>query len=337
MQLRNKKVIITGGAGFIGSHLIDELLKENVANILTYDNFSSGLKENIEHMKGKREISIVKGDILNFELLSEVMRDIDIVFHHAAILEIPKILEDPVTDLNVNALGTLNVLRAAHRNDIKKVIYASSASCYGQCQYLPIDELHPLRPQWPYGVSKLAGEKYCIMFHELFGLSVVALRYGIVYGPREWFGRVMTIFTKKVLENESPIIFGDGNQSRDFVHVKDAVRATINSVKSEEASGQALNIGSGNGTKIKDLANMIIRLSGRGSVAPKFEDPKPGEKGRKPGELKHLVLDIKKASKLLNFKPKIKLERGLEEYINWFSKNKKIWWETKRAKRRHYY
>jgi len=337
MQLRNKKVVITGGAGFIGSQLVDELLEENVRNIVIYDDFSSGFKGNIEHMKGKREVSIIEGDILNFKLLSEVMRDIDIVFHLAAMLEIPKILEDPVTDLNVNALGTLNVLRAAYQNGVEKIIYASSAGCYGQCRYLPIDESHPLRPQWPYGVSKLAGEKYCIMFHELYGLSVVALRYGIVYGPREWFGRVMTIFTKKVLENESPIIFGDGNQSRDFVHVRDAVRATVDSAKSENVSGQALNIGSGNGTKIKDLANMILRLSGKDSIEPKFEDPKPGEKGRKPGELKHLVLDIEKARRLLDFEPKIKLESGIEEYINWFSKRKEIWWETKRAKRRHYY
>jgi len=337
MQLKNKNVIVTGGAGFIGSHLVDELLMENVRNISIYDNFSSGFKGNIEHIQGKRGVSIVKGDILDFKLLCEVMRDIDVVFHHAAILEIPKILEDPVTDLEVNALGTLNVLRAAYQNGVKKIIYASSAGCYGQSRYLPIDESHPLRPQWPYGVSKLAGEKYCIMFHELYGLPVVALRYGIVYGPREWFGRVMTIFTKKVLENENPIIFGDGNQSRDFVHVKDVVWVTINSAKREDASGQALNIGSGIGTKVIDLANMIIRFSGQNSIELKYEDPKPGEKGRKPGELKHLVLDIKKARNLLNFEPQIKLERGIEEYINWFSKRKEIWWETKRAKKRFYY
>jgi len=325
MDLRNKTVLVAGGAGFIGSHLVDKLLEKGVEKIIIYDNFSTGREQNIEHLKGK--IEIIQGDILDYESLRRAISNTEVVFHEAAQLEIFKAVEDPLEDLKTNTIGTLNVLRAALEAKVAKFVFASSACCYGQAKYTPQDENHPLRAQWPYGVSKLAAEKYCIQFYELYGLKTTALRYGIVYGPREWYRRVMTIFTRRVLEGKAPIIFGDGKQTRDFVHVDDVVRATILAAEDERANGEEINIGSGIATTVNELANMILTLAEReGRLKPEYANPDSYQMGRKPGELVNLCLDITKAKNLLNWKPVIGLEEGLKQYIEWFRKHKRVYW-----------
>ncbi len=196
MEIQGKNFLVTGGAGFIGSHIVDKLLEKGANKVIIYDNFSSGGAHNVGHLRNNDRVSIVQGDVLDYDSLYRVVRKIDMVSHQAAQLEIFRALADPLDDLRTNVVGTLNVLRAALECKVEKVVNASSACVYGQAKYTPQDEDHPKRPQWPYGVSKLSAETYCTMFHEFYGLPVVNLRYGIVYGPREWYGRVLTMFIK---------------------------------------------------------------------------------------------------------------------------------------------
>ncbi len=182
-----------------------------------------------------------------------------------------------------------------------------------------------MNPQWPYGVSKLAGEKYCTGYYNLYGLKTVSLRYSIVYGPREWYRRVLTKFVKRVLEGKPPIVFGNGQQTRDFVHVKDVVNATMKAGTSERVAGHVFNVGSGIGTSINELAEMVIKLSGK-DMTPICRNPKAGEMGRKLGELVNLTLDITKASEMLGYKPEVGLEEGIKDFMEWARINKDVWW-----------
>lgn len=325
MDLRNKTVIVIGGAGFIGSHLVDKLLGKGVEKVIIYDNFSTGQEQNIEHLKDNRKVKIIRGDILDYHSLRRAIDNTEVIFHEAAQLEIFKAVEDPLKDLETNVIGTLNVLKAALDVKVAKFVFASSAGCYGQAKYSPQDENHPLRAQWPYGVSKLAAEKYCIQYYELYGLKTTALRYSIVYGPREWYRRVMTVFMKRVLEGKAPVIFGNGKQTRDFVHVEDVARATILAAENEMANGEEINIGSGIATSINELADMILGLAGeKGQLRPKYTDPVPYQMGRKPGELVNLCLDITKARNLLEWEPAIGLEDGMKQYIQRLRGDKKF-------------
>lgn len=337
MEIKGKKCLVTGGAGFIGSHIVDELLDDGADKVIVYDNFSSGEEHNIEHLRNDERVVAVHGDVLDYKTLCNVMRKVDVVSHQAAQLEIFRALDDPLEDLKTNVLGTLNVLEAALKCKIPKVINASSACVYGQAMYIPQDENHPLRPQWPYGVSKLSAEKYCTMFHEFYGLPVVNLRYGIVYGPREWYGRALTIFIKRVFEDTPPVIFGDGNQSRDFIFVSDVARMHNLCVEEDEASGETYNVGTSAGTSIKELANLVVKVFDE-SLDPIFEDPQQGSyskfmsyRRRIPGELINMVLDIKKAGKELGWKPSVKLEDGVHAEVEWFTKNSDCW-QTKTPK-----
>lgn len=192
-------------------------------------------------------------------------------------------------------------------------MYASSAGVYGEASYVPQDEDHPLNPQWHYGVSKVAGEKYCEVYRKIYGLKTVSLRYSIVYGPREWYGRVLTRFLRRVANNFPPIIYvGAEENVRDFVHVLDAVDATVNSWKKTVVG--VFNVGSGIGVSIRDLAELVIRISGK-KLAPILRNPKPGEMNRKPAELKRLVLNIDKAKASLNFTPKRKLDDWIKKVL----------------------
>ena len=209
MEIKDKNILITGGAGFIGSHLVDRFIQEKANRIIVYDNFSTGTTRFIN----EDLVEIVRGDILDYVMLSKKMREIDIVSHHAAELEVFTGIENTIHDLKTNTEGTLNVLNAAFKNDIQKIIYASSGGVYGQAQFTPQHENHPLNPHWPYGVSKLAGEKYCLQYYLLYGLPTISLRYGIVYGPREWYGRVLTLFIKRVYEYIIPSLIAISKNS----------------------------------------------------------------------------------------------------------------------------
>ena len=322
------KVMVTGGAGFIGSHIVDSLLAKGY-RVVIYDNFSSGTKENIEHIDSKN-LDVVEGDILDFEKLSSVMEGCDYVSHHAAQLEIFLAYEDPLRDLEVNTIGTLNVIRAAKEAGVRKVINASSACVYGQTNE-PSKESDDPTPNWDYGVSKLAAEKYGRIYSDYKGLPVVSLRYAIVYGEREWFRRVLPIFIKRVLNQQSPVVFGSGDQIRDFIYVGDVVELHNLCLEEERANGHVFNVGTGAATSVESLAEMASKL-GTKELPVIYEETKEGEfsaliegKRRNSSELKTMLLDMSKVHSVLGWQPSVKLQEGLYKEYVWAKSNITRW------------
>jgi len=275
-----------------------------------------------------KHLKVIKGDVLIKKQLTPAMEDHDIVVHLAASLEILNMMEYPEVDLMVNAGGTLNVLDTMRKLDINKIVYASSAGVYGEPQRIPMFEEDRLEPYWYYGVSKLAGEHYCKAFNKLYGIRAGIPRYSIVYGPREWFGRVLTIFINHVLDNKQPIVFGDGQQLRDFVYIKDVAKVTADLVE-YPFYYDIFNIGTEKGTKIEDLAQIVLKIMKREDLSYRFEDPKSGELGRKYGELKRLVLRIQKAREKLNYRPTTALSSGIKNLIEWAKENRDEYWKGK--------
>lgn len=323
------KILVTGGAGFVGSHIVEQLVRAG-HQVRVFDNLSSGRRENLAPVGS--DVELIVGDILDYLALSRAMRGAELVSHMAAQLEIVKCNDDPAHDLQVNTVGTLNVLRAAVEAGVQKLVQASSACVYGQAVQVPESEdSHPTDPNWAYGVSKLANEKYGRIFQERYGLPVVSLRYGITYGPREWYGRVLTIFLKRALQGEPPVVFGQGDQVRDFVCVHDVVRLHNLCLLNPAADGQALNAGTGIGTTIHELARHVVTVTGL-SREPIQEDVSPGEHShlmpfrvRLPQEMGRMILDPRKAGQLLGWQPEVRLAEGLREEWQWLQQNPRAW------------
>lgn len=333
MRVEGKNVLVTGGAGFIGSHLVEEYFKNDVAKLIVFDDFSTGTMKNLKHIEDNR-LKTVKGSVLDRKKLDEVVQEenIQIIDHQAAELEVHTGIKDSEKDAEVNIFGTLNVLNVALNNNAEKLLFASSAAVYGEAQYVPQDESHPLEPHWPYGVSKLSAERYCIQYHKLFNLNTTAFRYGIVYGPREWFGRALTMFIKRIfLENKPPVVFGNGEQMRDFIYVKDVVRAHVLAIQNHKASGQVFNISSGKGISINQLAKILIKMSGE-KLKIVYDNPNEGEVSRYQPErirlereLRKLILSNEKASEVLGWHPKVNFPNGVSEEIRWISSCPERW------------
>ena len=302
-----KKVVVTGGAGFIGSHLSEELVRQGY-QVIILDDLSTGKIKNIELLLKKESVEFIQGNITDPPLLQQLFQGVDYIFHQAAIPSVPRSIENPQISHEANVTGTINVLLAARDNGIKKVIYASSSSIYGDTPTLPKREDMLPNPQSPYAVSKLAGEYYCQVFHQVYGLPTVCLRYFNVYGPRQdpdsQYAAVIPKFIKRVSGREAPIIFGDGEQTRDFTFVKDVIKANIIGAESD-VSG-VFNIGTGESISINRLAELIIRLVGN-SVEPIHEEPRSGD-------VRHSLADISKA-RAIGYEPKYSLEDGLREII----------------------
>jgi len=307
------RIVITGGAGFIGSNIAEELLKEKDNEIIIVDNLSTGKMVNIKKFNQSTNINFVKGSITDLDLLKVVFKDVDYVFHQAAIPSVPRSVKDPIASNNANVNGTLNVLVAAKDCGVKKVIYASSSSVYGDTPELPKREDMTPNPLSPYAVTKLLGEYYCSVFNDIYGLKTVSLRYFNVYGPRQDpysdYAAVIPKFINRVSENKPPVIYGDGEQTRDFTFVKDIVRANIIAAKSD-ANG-VYNIANGNRISINELANMIMALIGN-DLTPIHDDPREGD-------IKHSLADISKAKKNLGYEPAYSLEEGLRGTVEWFN------------------
>ncbi|HSX16784.1 MAG TPA: SDR family NAD(P)-dependent oxidoreductase [Patescibacteria group bacterium] len=327
-MLKGKKVLVTGGAGFIGSHTVERLLKEG-ATVTVLDNFRTGLRENVKAFQN--DVNFVEGSILEANDLAKATKGQDLIMHLAAQLEITRALDDPVEDLITNTVGTLNVFKAAVANGIPKVVMASSAGVYGQAVETPQQEdTHPTNPNWAYGVSKLATEKYAKVFEESNGLKVVALRYGIVYGPREWYGRVLTIFIKRALEDKPLVIFGDGKQIRDFVNVKDVATMNLQCLDNDAADNNVFNVSTANGIDINTLAELVKKASGK-DIEIIHEEVAEGKTSkyydriRLPQELKTLVQSYDKAKKLLGWEPTVDFEAGIKEEYQWLSANPDRW------------
>ena len=319
--------MVTGGAGFIGSHVVEDLLAAG-HDIVVYDNFSTGRHDNLKGVKG--EVEVVVGDILDAEKLDRAMQRCDWVSHHAAQLEIFLSISRPEDDLQQNAIGTLNVLRAAKKAGAQKLVNVSSACVYGQSALASKEDMACV-PNWAYGVSKLAAEKYAQIFNDYDGLPVASLRYAIVYGEREWYRRVLPIFLKRVLLGQPPVVFGDGSQVRDFIHVADVVRLHRACFEQPCAMGEIFNVSRGVATSIRELASACCNIAEQ-PLQPLFEDPAEGdfsrlvpEKRRNAAELKQMLLDPGKAGALLGWRPQVALEDGLRREYLWAKDNLSRW------------
>jgi len=319
MKLKNLKVFVTGGAGFIGSHLVDKLL-EMGNTVIVYDNFDDfyrGKESNVLHHLKNGRFKLVRNDILNYEALVSSMKGVNVVFHEAAQCGVRYCIKNPLKANNVNVMGTLNTLWAARQTKVKKFVFASSSGIFGEPKYVPMDEKHPTSPNSPYGVSKLAAEHYCLVFNKVYGMNVSCLRYFSVYGPRGRPDQVIYEFVSAITRNERPLIFGDGTQTRDFTFVSDVVEATILAAEIDKAIGEIFNIGYGKETSINEVASAVIRKLGKkGDILPLYE-------GTYKGEFPKTLADNTKAKKVLGWKPKIELDRGLDTFIEWFIKTKK--------------
>jgi len=301
------KAIVTGGTGFIGSHLAEELAMRGY-QVVTLDDLSTGKMENIKRPLGRDIVTLVRGSIGDLPLLQAVFRNADFVFHEAAIASVPKSIEDPLATNETNVTGTLNVLVAARDSGVKKIIYASSTAVYGDALAVPQKEEVRPNPKSPYAVTKLIGEYYCQIFQAVYGLPTVSLRYFNVYGPRQdpnsEYAAVIPRFVKKASEGKPLVIFGDGKQTRDFVFVSDVVRANILAAESD-ATG-VFNVGQGRAATIEELARLIIRVMNR-DVGIIHQEPRVGD-------IRHSLADITKA-RVFGYQPQYDLEEGLRETI----------------------
>lgn len=308
------KVLITGGAGFIGSHLVDHCLKIGY-EIVVLDNFFAGKIENIrKHVNNKKGFHLIKGDIRNREDVEKALEDVDAVCHLAAIVNIPLSIENPLFVNDVNVQGTLNLLEASVKHDMQRFVYVSTCAVYGNAKYLPINEEHQTNPLSPYGASKLAAEHYCKVFHQIHGLKTICLRFFNVYGPRQpsgHYGGVITTFIELLKKKEPIVIFGDGNQTRDFVYVEDAVHACTLALQCKDCAGETFNIGTGTKTSINELARILIECVGKPQVKVVHAD-------ERKGDIRESYADVSKAKRKLGFKPKFSITEGLKEFIKSF-------------------
>jgi len=316
MKLPFKNVLVTGGAGFIGSHLVDTLVSAG-CKVAVLDNLSSGNYSNLKHLEG--QFAFYQDDIRNQHAISTAAEGCEVIFHLAAIVSVPQTIEDPLDSAAVNDTGTLLVLDAAREKKARRVIFSSSCAVYGDDRRLPKQEDMNPKPQSPYAVQKLAAEYYARVYYELYGLEAVALRYFNVYGPRQDpsspYSGVISIFMAKALHNEPAVIYGDGNQSRDFIYVQDVVRANLLAATAKGVGGQVMNIGTGRSVVINQLWKTICALSGQ-NLEPEYA---PG----RPGDIVESVADIGSAKALLGFEPEISFEKGLESTFEWYRKSRK--------------
>lgn len=307
-----KRVVVTGGAGFIGSHLTEELVERGF-EVIVVDNLATGKIENINHLFNKDNFKFIKGSITDLNLLREVFQGVHCVFHQAALSSVPRSLNNPTATNEVNINGTLNVLIVAKDCGVPKVVYASSSSVYGDTQELPIREDRKPNPLSPYAVSKLTGEYYCKVFSNLYEIKSISLRYFNVYGPRQdpnsEYAAVIPRFITRILNHQPPIIYGDGNQTRDFTFIKDVVKANILSMEAEAAVG-TFNIASGERIGIRELADKIMEIANL-KLEPIYDEPQSGD-------VKDSLADISEAKAQLKYQPEFSLIDGLEETIKWY-------------------
>ena len=298
------RVLVTGGAGFIGSHLVKALVKAG-HQVRVLDNLSTGFIENLADVLNA--IEFVRGDVRDYGVVESVVRGVDAVVHLAALIDVAESVEKPDLYFDVNVRGTYNVAKAS--KNVSTFVFSSSSAVYGEPIRVPISEDHPLMPKSPYAASKVSGEAFVQAFANQYGFRPVILRLFNVYGPKQSraYTGVIIEFIKRVSRGEPPVIFGNGEQTRDFIHVSDVVEAIMLSLSNEGARG-VFNIGSGEGIVINRLANLILKLMGREDLKPIYAQPRPGD-------IRHSIADIIRAQKELGFKPKVKLEVGIKELI----------------------
>jgi UDP-glucose 4-epimerase len=304
------RVLVTGGAGFIGSHLVDELVRHGFL-VSVLDNLSTGKASNLNGAVETGKVNLVKGDIRNKGDIKDAMRGVDAVFHLAAISSVPFSEENPKVVREVNVGGTSNLLEACLSRDVSRFIYVSSCAVYGNPEYLPVDEKHPLHPISVYAKSKLEAEKVCMEFHKVYRLKTTIMRPFNVYGPRQrkdQYAGVIALFIERLLEKKPPLIFGDGLQTRDFIHVSDVIKALVLALERDVSVGQVFNVASGVPTSINDLARLAIELSGVESFEPAYVE-------ERKGDIRDIYADISNVSSFLGLKPQVSLGDGFSRLL----------------------
>jgi nucleoside-diphosphate-sugar epimerase len=303
--------LVTGGAGFIGSALVRRLL-ELGERVRVVDNFSTGLRVNLAEVRGR--IELLEGDLADEAVAREGAVGADYILHQAAIPSVPRSIEDPVSSNRANVTATLNLLVAARDAGVKRFVYASSSSAYGDSETLPKVETQPDNPISPYALTKLAGEKYAVIFHRIYGLSTVSLRYFNVFGPRQNpdspYSGVISRFMSAALSGRRPTVHGDGEQSRDFTFVDNVVSANLLACQAGGVSGVVFNVGTGERHTLNDLLRSLSTILGR-DLSPEYVAPRPGD-------VRHSLADIGRARQRLGYEVKVRFEEGLRRTVAWF-------------------
>ncbi len=304
------KYLVTGGAGFIGSNIVEALLKRG-EQVRVLDNFSTGKRENLS--KWMDRIELVEGDIRSFHIVREAVEGVDFILHQAALPSIPRSVKDPITSNEVNVSGTLNILNAAKDEKVERVVYASSSSIYGDLETLPKTEDMLPKPLSPYAVSKLAGEKYCQVFTQLYGLRTISFRYFNVFGPKQdpkgQYAAVIPKFMEKIRNGEPPVVYGDGEQTRDFTFVENVIHANLLACedRATESSGEVFNVACGKRISVNQIIDFINRGFSK-NITPTYASPRIGD-------VKHSLADIGKANRLLGYNVKVDFDEGINRLI----------------------
>lgn len=305
--------LVTGGAGFIGSHIVEALLNKG-EKVKVIDNFSTGNKENLKEVIN--DIELIEGDFLDDQALKLATKGVDIIFHQGAVPSVPKSIIDPIKSNHVNVSGTLQLLHTAIENRVSRVIYAASSSAYGNSTKLPKQEDMIATPLSPYAVSKYTGELYCKVFYEIYGLETMSLRYFNVYGPKQdpdsEYAAVVPKFIQSILDDQLPIIYGDGTQSRDFTYIENVVSANLLASQVSKLSGEVINVGSGESIDLNNLVTKINGITGK-QIKPFYTE-------KRQGDVKHSLADIQRAYNLIGYNPTISFEEGLRRTIKWFER-----------------
>ena len=308
-------ILVTGGAGFIGSHLAEILLKQG-HQVRVMDNFSTGKEENLIFEETHPSLEVMNGDVRDLRDCEKAVAGVEYVFHQAALASVQRSVEDPLTTQAVNVGGTLHILVASREAGVKRVIYASSSAIYGDTPALPKHEEMPPSPLSPYALQKYIGEQYCRLFSQLYGLDTLSLRYFNIFGPKQdpasIYSAVIPRFIEALVEDRSPIVYGDGEQSRDFTYVENVVEANILAMAVSYGRGEVMNIACGQRTSLNQLLEILQRILGS-KVKPAYQDPRPGD-------VKHSLADIGKAIAFLHYQPRIGIETGLKRTASYFRK-----------------
>jgi nucleoside-diphosphate-sugar epimerase len=318
------RVLVTGGGGFIGSHLVERLLGDG-HEVRVLDNFATGRRENLLGLDG--EFELVEGDLQSYERAHTAVRGCELVFHQAALPSVPRSIQDPLTSNASNVVGTLNVLLAARDSEVRRVVYASSSSVYGENPELPKREAMPTRPIAPYAVAKLAGEGYCRSFSRVYGIETVALRYFNVFGPRQdplsQYAAVIPNFINALLREEPPRVFGDGEQSRDFTYIDNVIEANLLAAEAEGVSGETFNVACGERISLNRMLADLTELSGT-AIEPIHEQARPGD-------IPHSLADISLAEERLGYRPRIDFGEGLKRTFEHYAASAPDHWPGPRG------
>lgn len=302
------RALVTGGAGFIGSNLARELLSRG-HQVAVLDNFSTGHLSNLDDT----DVTVVEGDLRSYERVAAAVNGVEVVFHQGALPSVPRSIQDPLTSTAVNVEGTLNVLLAARDAGVRRVVFASSSSVYGNAPGMPRREDQALAPLAPYAVAKLAAEQYCMVANRVYGVETVALRYFNVFGERQdplsGYAAVIPKFIRMMLEGEAPTIFGDGETSRDFTHIENVIQANLAAAEAPTAAGRVLNVAIGTSHTLNQLVAILRDLLGS-DLEPKYADPRPGD-------VPESLADISLAKEIIGYSPSVGFEEGLERTIEW--------------------